>query len=76
MTELRPDGLDAEEGAVLDALVLAVDRFGKLERQHPDELGDFVDGIHRCQYLLAMRVARRAFPQGWPIKHPPTTVPL
>lgn len=61
------DGLTSEEREALDALVVAANIFGKLERQHPDELRDFVDGIHRCQYLLAMRVARRAFPIGWPV---------
>lgn len=64
----RIDGLTAQEGAVMDGLLAAVDAFGKLDRQHPDEERDFVDGVHRCQYLLALRVARRAFPEGWPVK--------
>lgn len=64
----RVDGLDEEEGEAADHLVAAVEAFGRLGRQHPDELRDFVDGIHRCQYLLAMRVARRLYPLGWPKK--------
>lgn len=67
-TSVRIDGLTEAEGKVLDALVEAVVAFGQLESQHPDETPDFVDGIHRCQYLLAMRVARRAFPEGWPVR--------
>lgn len=64
----RRDGLTDREGSIHDALRKAVDDFDMLDRQHPDELRDFVDGIHRCQQLLALRVCRRAFPDGWPIK--------
>lgn len=64
----RDDGLTAEEGVVMDSLVAAFNAFAQLERQHPDELSDFKDGIHRCQDALALRVCRRAFPRGWPIK--------
>lgn len=62
----RPDGLTDEEGAVMDALVNAITAFAALDRQHPNELPDFVDGIHACQNELAKRVCRRAFPEGWP----------
>lgn len=64
----RDDGLTDNEGDVMDALLAAVNSFGALKRQHPDELQDFIDGIHRCQDALALRVARRAFPIGWPDK--------
>lgn len=64
----RPDGLTDEEGVAMEALVDAAAAFSGLERQHPDELRDFVDGIHRCQYLLAVRVCRRMHPVGWPTK--------
>lgn len=62
----RSDGLTDAEGVVMDALCAAVNAFGRLGRQHPDEMRDFVDGIHRCQDQLAVRIARRAFPVGWP----------
>ena len=65
---VRDDGLTEEEGGVMDALCLAANIFGGLDRQHPDELLDFCDGIHRCQDALALRIARRAFPLGWPVK--------
>jgi hypothetical protein len=61
----RPDGLTGAEGRVADALVEAVEAFARLEREHPDELRDFVDGIHRCQDQLALRIVRRCYPAGW-----------
>ena len=64
----RDDGLTNAEGVVMDHLVDAVNAFAKLDRQHPDEGRDFCDGICRCQDTLAVRIARRAFPIGWPIK--------
>lgn len=67
---VRSDGLTEQEGVVMDALCDAANAFGRLDRQHPDEERDFCDGIHRCQYALAVRIARRAFPVGWPVKRP------
>jgi hypothetical protein len=64
----RDDGLTTDEGKVSDALVEAVQAFAALDRQHPDELRDFVDGIHKCQDQLAVRIVRRHYPKGWPIK--------
>lgn len=65
---MRKDGLTDQEGKVMDALIAAWNEFVKLEQQHPNELTDFSDGIHRCQDLLAIRIARREYPEGWPIK--------
>jgi protein-arginine kinase activator protein McsA len=48
-----------KEKKILDYLTGAYNEFIKLERQHPDELRDFVDGIHKCQYLIGMRFARK-----------------
>jgi len=64
----RDDGLTEAEGVVMDALCAAANAWANLPRQHPGELCDFCDGIHRCQDQLAVRVARRAFPIGWPDK--------
>jgi len=64
----RADGLTDTEGIVMDALCQAFNTFATLERQHPDELRDFADGIHRCQDALALRIVRRTFPAGWPTK--------
>lgn len=68
----RGDGLTHAEGAAMDALVSAVNAFGALEREHPQELEEFVAGVHACQHLLAVRIARRHFPLGWPRKIPAT----
>lgn len=67
-TITRDDGLTDGEGVVMDALIKAVNAFGSLGRQHPDELRDFVDGIHRCQDTLALRIVRRHYPKAWPDK--------
>jgi hypothetical protein len=62
----RYDGLTEEEGVVMDNLVAAANAFFKLEPQHPSEMREFQQGIHQCTSLLAVRVCRDVFPQGWP----------
>ena len=37
-------------------------KFIELESQHPNETKDFADGIHKCQYVMAMRTARQYEP--------------
>jgi hypothetical protein len=56
------------EKEVLECLVRAWNLFNKLPKQHPDELRDFADGIHKCQYLIGMRIARKVEPRSFPIK--------
>ncbi len=62
----RSDGLTAAEGAVMDALVAAQAAMAALAVEHPSEMATFAHGIHECQGVLALRIARRAFPAGWP----------
>ena len=62
----RDDGLTDAEGEVSDHLVAAVNAFGRLPRQHPQELSEFVTAIHAVQGLLTTRIARRHYPKGWP----------
>lgn len=77
MTEItRDDGLTDDEGAVADALSAAAIAFGRLEEQHPAERQEFANAIHMCQHLLVIRIARRHYPAGWPVKKRATTVPL
>lgn len=64
------NGLTEDEDDVMQALSSAARNYGKLPCQHPDERRDFVDAIHRCQDLLAIRIARRHYPQGWPSYRP------
>lgn len=59
-------GLTEGEQKVMDALVTAFNEFASIDRQHPDEMRDFTDGIHRLQDMLAVRIARREYPKGWP----------
>ncbi|MCJ7747849.1 MAG: hypothetical protein MUP27_08900 [Desulfobacterales bacterium] len=59
-------GLTQDEREVMDRLMDAYRLFHRLTKEHPDELRDFVDGLHRCQDVLAVRVCRRIYPKGWP----------
>lgn len=61
----RPDGLTDDEGVVMDALVTATNAYADLPVEHPSEPDEFVTGIHRAQDLLAVRIARRDYPDGW-----------
>lgn len=63
---MRKDGLTTEEGFVMDHLIEAWNHFVSLKREHPSEINDFADGIHKCQYQLAMRILRRDYPEGYP----------
>lgn len=60
------NGLDPLEQECMDGLMAAYDAWLRMERQHPDEIRDFVDPLHRLQDLLAVRVVRNIFPKGWP----------
>lgn len=68
MTITRDDGLTDDEGKAADALVEAAQAFWALPVQHPDEEREFIDGIHACQNVLTIRIARRHYPKGWPVK--------
>lgn len=63
--EGRADGLTDAEGEVLDALSDAVEAFAELPVQHPSDEQEFLAGIHRLQDLIAVRIARRLYPEGW-----------
>lgn len=60
------NGLTDDEQIVMDKLMDAYSAFIRLAREHPDEMRDFVDGVHRCQDVLAVRICRRIYPKGWP----------
>lgn len=60
------NGLTQNEQIVMNKLMEAYEAFLELNKEHPDELRDFVDGIHRCQDVLAVRICRRIYPKGWP----------
>ena len=58
---VNPDYL-AKEKELVKKLADIYNEFTDLYSQHPNELSDFADGIHRCQYVLAMRMAREHYP--------------
>lgn len=64
----RKDGLTEQEGRIMDNLISAWNEFLKLDIQHPSEINDFGNGIHQCQYQLCMRILRREYPLGYPMK--------
>jgi len=53
---------------VLDWILYAHKEFCSLPSQHPNEMADWVDGVHRLQDLIAMRVAREYRPDIFPKK--------
>ena len=58
---VNPDYLSKEKELV-KKLADIYNEFTDLHFQHPNELSDFADGIHKCQYVLAMRMARHHYP--------------
>ncbi len=59
-------GFTSLEKECHDYLQKAYAAFIKMERQHPDEMRDFIDPFHRIQDLLVVRIVRRCFPKYWP----------
>jgi hypothetical protein len=63
----RDDGLTDTEGEVMDALCEAYNAYLELDEQHPADHHEFEAAIHRLQDLLAVRIARRSYPEGWAV---------
>lgn len=62
-----PDnGFTAEEVNVMNALVEAWENYSRLESTFPFDAGEFLEGIHRCQQVLSMRILRRDYPSAFP----------
>ena len=57
-------GLTEEEKAILQKLSLAWQEYVSIETKDSN-LREFNDAIHRCQQLVALRVARRVNPEIW-----------
>jgi hypothetical protein len=64
--EQNPCGLTEDEQEVMNKLNECYAAFFALGREHPDEMRDFIDGVHRIQDVMAVRVVRRCYPEGWP----------
>lgn len=50
----------------MDSLLDAFNHFLNLEIQHPNDTAEFIEYLHNIQRLIAVRIARRAYPTGWP----------
>jgi len=65
------NGIDSDTGLTLDELevmghlVDSVMKYAALPLEHPHELEEFLTCVHRLQDLMAIRVTRRSFPNGW-----------
>ena len=57
-----------KEKELIKKLANIYNEFTQLYSQHPNESFDFADGIHKCQYVLAMRMARQHYPDLFPCK--------
>jgi hypothetical protein len=60
--------LTPEELRVSDLICDAYNAFAQLPPQHPSELRDVADAVHRWQDILAMRCARDCHPDVFPVK--------
>lgn len=58
-------GLLPKEQSVMDDLVSAWNNFIKLEKQHPCDINEFADSVHKLQGILSMRPLRRQYPEYW-----------
>jgi len=55
------------EKEIIDLLVLAWNKFIRLDEQHPCDKSEFMDAIHKAQQLIMIRDARRNNPEIFPI---------
>lgn len=64
-TFLPAEGLTSEELDVLTKLKDSWNAFILLDKRSEPDYKEFQDAIHRCQQLIALRVARRVNPDVW-----------
>lgn len=57
--------LTVEEKELLCKLGECWNLFTSLEKRSSADNSEFVDAIHRCQQIVALRVARRVDPEVW-----------
>ena len=51
-----------EEQKIIDLITKAHNLFMLLEESHSIEKSDWINGIHKLQYVLGMRILRRDYP--------------
>ena len=58
----------SKERKIMNLILKAHSEFNSLKRQHPNEMVDWVNGVHALQNILGWRVLRRDYPNEFPIK--------
>ena len=58
-------GITIEEKLVLESLGEAWERFKILSIARDDYNKEFLEGIHRCQSIIALQIARRVNSEIW-----------
>jgi len=58
-------GLNDKEQNVMNRLMDCLHAYLDLEYQHPSDMSEFIFAVHFIQGLLAARVVRRDYPEGW-----------
>jgi DNA-directed RNA polymerase subunit F len=51
-----------QEEQVMNSILKAHDIFVKMKQMNPDDIREWVDGIHKCQNVLMSRVVTRDYP--------------
>lgn len=51
-----------KEQEIMNLLAKAHNIFLEIDPTHPSHIHDWVDGIHRCQYVIKSRVFIRDYP--------------
>lgn len=62
---IQNPALTPDEQSLLFQLGEAYNKFVLLPNRSAADTDEFVDAIHRCQQLIALRVARRVDPHVW-----------
>lgn len=52
-----------EEEEIMNLITQTWNKFIKLERGHPMEVTEFIDGIHKLQSIMSHRCLKRIFPE-------------
>lgn len=63
--DLPSNPLTESERDLLRRLGECYNLFTSLEKRSEADNSEFVDAIHRCQQIVALRVARRVDPEVW-----------
>lgn len=51
-----------QENEIMNLLIEAHKKFVEMTQMHPDDMREWVDGIHKCQSVLKGRVVTRDYP--------------